>query len=231
VDEKSQSWHFYYHLRPRSTRADQIPLLRLSYYNPDLIQLPPIQRFQTSFARPISLSVKVPPKVISAPQRMYQLAPGQQVLRSSAADWPGLPLLLLAGLAPPIGCGAWYWLWWYRHPDERRLARRRWSRAAKQAIRELQRIRGDRHGEQTSRHLIRYLRRRLNLPGLEMTAEDFRIQLRNAELGDLAAQATLELLRFCQQCRFAPPEVPRSRDLAGEAVALIRELETQSWGI
>lgn len=232
--EDGKRWEFFYHLRPKSPQTNALPLMWIVYWDPTRSQFPEADQFRTTLQSPlesIELKVKIPPKVIVAPQRMYEFSGIADVAVDPLDSRPPWWAWLLGLGVPPILSVTWLSLWWYTHPDEIRRARQRWSRAARQTLKALKRIKDDRNGEQTARLLNHYLLQRLDMSGRERTPEEYRPLLLHAGLTESDVKTTLDLLQACQQFRFMPPDVPRVRDLSDEAQQCIQQLESKEWGI
>src|SRR5262249_42581538 len=146
----AKTWEFYYSLKPRTPKADRIPALTLNYYDPA------VRKDQTDPSRAIPIRVKMRPKVIVAPERMYQLATGPDVLRTADPEVPWA--WIIAGLLiVPAGCLAGYGVWRHFHPTVAAEAGRRRSRAARQALHALGQLQDEPAGEQVERVVLRYL--------------------------------------------------------------------------
>jgi hypothetical protein len=218
-DPKTKTWFFCYSLRPKRAAADRIPTLRLVYYQPQL------RRYQTSFSRAIPLHIKQRPKVIVAPERMYHVAAGEQILRSMNDDTLPWTFLGLGLLIPPACCLIWCRVWRHCHPSAAAQAGRRRSRAARQALLALSRLRDDPFGKETAAVVGQYLQQRLPLAALEPTPGEVKEGLLRAGLAEVLTRQAGTFFQACEDSRFAPPEVPRVRSLQSEAAELIEALE------
>lgn len=230
IQPEKHSWDFFYHLRPKSVKVDRIPLLALVYWDPQLENLPIEKQFRSSLQFPIKITVKKLPRNKVVPESMYVIAPVSEVLVDSGNSVTPWWLWLSALAVPPTFCSGWLMFYWYVRPKSHRTKRKQWSRAAKHAVKELQRLKMDSHGEQTAHIVNAYLSQRLNLPGGSPTPEELKPHLSTSGLSTVFIAETLSLLSDCQQSRFAPPEVPRSQHLPTEACQCIRRLESQEWG-
>jgi hypothetical protein len=130
-------------------------------------------------------------------------------------------------LLPPLAGGLVYLGWRHLYPDAARLAHRRRSRAARQALHSLERL--DRlppreRAEQVVAALTDYLHHKLDLPGGEPTPDRVSAHLRDRGLpGDLVEQLG-DLLRQGDAVRFGPP-TPAANDLRSAAAALVLAVE------
>jgi hypothetical protein len=227
--EAEKAWEFSYELKPRHLGVKKIPSLKLVYYDPQY------RTYQTSRAPAILLTVKPRPQAqppaaavtaLPAAENLYELATGPQVLRRTDSGWPGLPALLALVLAPPALCGLWYVWWRRRYPDSGRLARRRRSRAAEQALRGLHALeRAD--GRRVADLFAGYLRERLELSAAEPTPREAARHVRRHGASAALARRTAELLRACDALRFAPAPPEEQEDVAAGAERLILALEAE----
>jgi hypothetical protein len=228
------TWVFAYELRPKHAGVKKVPALCLVYYDPAY------RRYQTSYAPAIPLTVKPrapagPPaeavRVLEAPESLYELVTGPEVLRREGAGGPGLPVLLGLLVAPPVLCLVWY-VWWRRHhPDEARRARRRRSQAAERALRALGGGAAD--PVLVAGALAEYLRQRLDAPAEEPTPQEAAHHLRRLGVTPALAHRAGNLFRTCDAARFAPrpaggPGPAGGDGLAGAAARLILDLEADS---
>jgi hypothetical protein len=225
-----RTWEFAFELRPKGPGVRKVPALRLVYYNPTF------RRYQTSYAPAIPLTVTPRPtagpppeavRVFEAPDSLHEVTTGPLVLRREETGWLGLPALLGLLAAPPALCGLGYYWWRRRYPDAARLARRRRSQAAEQA---LQALGGAADPVRVAGLVAEYLRRRLDLPAEEPTPREAARHLRRLGVAPDLARRAAELFRACDAGRFAPPapEGVRPADgLAGAAAGLIHDLEAE----
>jgi hypothetical protein len=119
----------------------------------------------------------------------------------------------------------WFIAWRWLYPDAARRARIRRSRAATEALRELDRA-GAAPVQQVATIVANYLRYRFDVPAAEPTPAEVAEQLRrHAGTAKLADQAA-DFIRACDAARFAPAGVPApSSDLVASARQLIVTLE------
>jgi hypothetical protein len=231
-----QTWEFVYRLKPRSTAVREVPGLPFAYYNPDIPF--PARRFQVEYTDPIPLTVRQKEAVsvpIDAPASAYELATGPPVLaRESRWTLPGVPVLVLLVLAPPLACAAWYVAWKRLYPDAARLARRRRSRAASQALQALRRARPGRQTPEqraalAARTVADYLHQRFDLAPAEPTPGETADHLKGAGCSSGLIERAADFFRACDAARFLPPEASVTADLPAEAVRLILTVEEESW--
>jgi hypothetical protein len=225
IDPLGGKWEFVYRLRPRHLRANYIPELAFSYYDPAR------KGYQTARARPeIELTVKerqkaeVTPaasRALEPPAHFYCVATGPGVL-ARAGDGPGVVGLAALVLVPPLLCCVGYALWRRLYPDADREARRRRSRAAQQALKALAALRsGD--GAGAAGVLAHYLRARTDLRVLEPTPLEIEGHLTRVGLPPQTAGRVAGFFRACDTARFAPAAAGTA--LASEAVAVVELLE------
>ncbi len=225
-DPKQQKWSFVYELRPKGTDVTMIPSLELSYYS---------QGYRKAYTGYIKLKVlpppppiEPPPTAIDAPEDMYNITTGKQLLRDARKDhdWPSLAVSIPALLLPLCLCVLWYVVWRYRYPDEALRVQRRQSGAARKALRALRRVRKPVPG-QTEAIVSSYLQDRFDFHTAEPTPEETESYLRTLGLPSALCVATAEYLRVSQRHRFAPEVDQDQPDWNAQAANLIRELEVE----
>jgi hypothetical protein len=200
------TWEFAYRLRPRRPGVPDVPSFPLAFYNPQL--RPPSRAFQVVYTDPIPLRVLARGAAVvplRAPEAAFELATGPGVLareeawRPTRADWA---VLLLA---PPLLGAAWYLAWRRLWPDAARQARRKRSRAARQALEALRaaaRLEAAARAERVAEAVATYLRQRLGLSPAEPTpAEAATCLMAHGCPADLAGQAE-RFFRACDEARF-----------------------------
>jgi hypothetical protein len=233
------TWEFAYRLKPKSTAVTAIPGFPFVFYRPGLV--PPRRGYMTVFAPEIAITVTPRKEVwggttatrpIRGPDAAFALAGGDVLRRDSDDRLPGSFVLVLALLLPPAGCVAWYLVWRRVYPDVARLARRRRSRAAQEALRSLHHLGKRSDAEVQARRaagaVAEYLRRRLELSVIEPTPKEAEVHLRRLGVSEKLAGQTADLLRSCAAVRF-DPEPPPPTDLAEAATQLILALEAETW--
>jgi hypothetical protein len=233
----AQTWEFAYHLKPKEVSIKSIPGFPFVYFRPGF--LPPHLGYMTAYvpAAPITVTPRKAvddlsaPKPLAAPEAAFVLA-GGDVLRRDEDRLQATFVIVLALLVPPAGAVAWYVAWRRLYPDAARLATRRRSRAAQEALRLLQAVPRetdpDRRARVAAAAVAGYLRQRLDLPIREPTPAEAETHLRGQRIaGQLAAQAA-DVLRTCAAVRF-DPESPPETDLAGAATELVLALEAETW--
>jgi hypothetical protein len=229
-----QTWEFAYRLKPKSTAVKNVPGFPFVFFTPGF--LPPRAGYMTAYAPPVSVTVtarrEVVPKAITAPEAAFLLA-GGDVLRPGSYDrLPGPLVLALAGLLPPIGCVAWCLVWRRLYPNAARLAHRRRSRAAQEALHHLRRIDRrtgrEQQGQLAAAVVADYLRQRLGLSIIEPTPSEAGAHLCGQGVSEKLAGQAADLLRACAAARF-DPGAPTDGDLAAAANGLILALEAETW--
>jgi hypothetical protein len=227
-----RTWEFVYRLRPKRLGITRIPALQFVYYDPAL------RRFQPARTRG-SIALKVTPRreavlpknatrVPPAPDRFYELATGEAVLSRSGHAGDAYPFLLACLiLVPPGLCAVWYGLWRRLHPEAGWRARRRRSRAAREALAALRRVDAERAGERTASVLAGYLRQRLELKGAEPTPEEVSAHLGRAGVSAGVSGRVAGLFRACDAARFAPSPPAEVAALTANACDLVQALEAE----
>jgi hypothetical protein len=228
-----QTWEFAYRLKPRRPEVREIPSLPFVSFNPYLLTAS--KGFQVQYTDPIPLrvlpheTVQVP---VQAPERAFVLATGSDVL-DCQTHWtpPGIGLCLALFLSPPIGCLIWYMCWCRLYPDAVRQAHQRRSRAARQALQQLQsaqRLSPELHATRIAAIVNGYLQQRLEMNIAEPTPR---------EIADFCAQQGWPLARIeqavrffsaCDSARFLPRSQDTSYDLHTDAVQLILAVEEET---
>jgi hypothetical protein len=224
----AQAWEFVYRLRPKTAAVKRIPALKLTYYDPRF------GRYQVSYSQSISLNVK-PPMAAEPPheengrrppEHVYLVVTGPAVLRREEGSVDGRTLLTFALLAPPAACALWYAVWRKLRPDERRRARLQRSRAARDALRQLQALRAA-SGEQAALLVAEYLTRRLSMTVADPTPAEAWATLRRARVSPLVASKVCEFFHACDASRFAPESMRDGQNLAAQAENFIHAVEAE----
>ena len=142
----ARTWEFYYLLKPRSMAVKEVPEVPFTFFDPASGQDP--KGYQTRFTDALPLKVTPAPDVpveptggagpAEVPDSVLGIETGAKLLRRDR-PWepPGLVLLLVFLLAPPLACVTWYVIWQRLYPDAARRARQRRSRAARQALHDI----------------------------------------------------------------------------------------------
>jgi hypothetical protein len=232
-----QTWEYTYRLRPRSTAVQAVPGFPLVSYRPGVI--PPRRGYQTIYAPEIPLTVSPraevgpPPGVetaLTAPESAFEIEPSEVVLLQEETELQAGPITLaLAVLLPPSVCTCWYLVWRRLYPDAARLAWKRRSRAAREALKALRRrppAALDEQARGTAAVVARYLRHRYGWTVEEPTpAEACRFLAAQGVAAALADQVAV-FFRDCDAQRFGP--VPLTRpDLTAAATCIIVALEME----
>jgi hypothetical protein len=138
------------------------------------------------------------------------------------------PLLLAClVLAPPAVCAAWYAVRQRLHPEAGWRARRRRSRAAREALAALRTLGRGAVGERTASILAGYLRQRLELSGAEPTPTEVAAHLGRVGISDSVRGRVQEFFRACDAARFAASPPAEITGLAADAGALVNALEAE----
>lgn len=234
------TWEFIYRLRPRGPEVTAIPSFPYVFFAPGY--RPPHLGYQTRLTDTTLLRVKPrteikPPSVQvqqqppRAPEAVYQLVEGPQVLRrDEAAALPGPGVLLVLLLAPPVLCAVWYVSWRRLHPGAARRTRQRRSRAARLALGSLRSLEGEdrpRQGGGAAAIVADYLRQRFDLRALEPTPSEVEAHLKQTGIAAPIVARVGEFLRACDAVRFAPAP-SEDGGLLGLAGELILALEAAS---
>lgn len=238
-DPDRSAWTFEYRLHPRRAGKVEIPSLPFWFHDPAI----PSARdaFQPRYTDPIELTV-LPPEVVrvpvTAPERFFVLDDSERVL-ARETPWGVSDRVLLVGLlVPPLAALGWYLVWRRLHPNEARLALRRRSRAARQAIAALERIRPGEGKEGAAiavRTVTRYLQQRLDLSVQEATPREVAFYLRKTGYSAGLARQAFTFFETSDALRFRPGSdqggsemPPADGDLRAHAYGLILAVEEES---
>lgn len=235
------TWEFYYTLKPRRLDVKEVPDIKLVYFDPSYGQSP--DGYQTLYSDPIAISVieqkaTVPgvgqDRRLQAPSSLFDFAQGEMLLqREKPWQLPATPVLLILFLAPPVGCLLWLGLWQRLYPDAARMARRKRSRAARQALRGLSKARSlpsEQQATQVAELLTCYLQHRYHLLTREPTPKEVGSHLQRYGFSEKLIQQGSHLFRQCDTGRYAPTE-QREEALAKTAEQWVLDLEGESWSL
>ncbi len=221
----SRSWQWVYRLRPRSVGLQQIPGIPFVYYNPDL--QPVTRSFQVIWTDPLPLEVRpserdAPP--VTASESILKLDP--DVLRTPPRTgipwgwwWP-------LWLGTPLACAGWYLVWHWLYADAATLARRRRSRAERQALRALaqaKRLQGRAQADRIVAIVAEYLQARLGWSGAEPTPTEITAFLRQNRYDESLVEQTRHLLELTSAVRFGPIEEAHLLEAARVWIQAIEE--------
>lgn len=213
---------FRYRLRPLRADVREVPRWKFVYFNP--VAGAASRGYMTTYTEPIPLVVRprpTAPEAVTVPawiiaeweaeREPAERDPALVVLdrllswlgvRYRPTDEPAGPWLsVVAVLAPPLLCLVWYASWQRAFPDAARRAVVLRGRAAATALR---RLAADGNAEWVASALHGYLRDRFGLPTNTATpVEVTSFLLAQGQPSDRVA-AVGELLRRCDEARFAP---------------------------
>jgi hypothetical protein len=236
--EPGKIWEFAYRLKPKNTAVTEIPSFPFVFYRPGFLQ--PRQGYMTVYVPAIPITVTprksvniIPPaRPIAGPEAAFALADGDALRRDGDGRLPNVFVLLLALLAAPAGCLAWYVAWRRLYPDSARSAQKRRSRAAREALRSLHDMEKEadpqRLASRAAVAVTTYLRMRLELAVREPTPSEAEAHLRRHGVSEKTAGQTADLLQACAAVRF-DPEPPTATGLTDAAARLILALEAETW--
>jgi len=222
---------FRYRLRPRAASVTAIPAVVFPYYDPSLPQPPDRPDFPFRKARtepiPVRIEKKAPRPLEVVPLDVPAFAAAPAVDSSPAV--PGW-VWWLAVVVPPAAAVGGCVVWAIVNPAGARLARRRRSRAARAALRNLHAL--GRHPPADPAAVVAavatYLAERHDLPGLFRTPDDLARRLREAG-ADAATVAECEaFVREADAARFAPSPEVTGEALIADAERLIRRQEGEA---
>jgi hypothetical protein len=239
---EARAREFDYRLRPRSAAVKQVPRLAFVFFKPGFV--PAEKGYQTTYAPAIPLIVKPAAEVpasqvqglsptLALPDSVYQVVEGPPVLRRDQ-PW-ALPALWVLGIMvalPPVLAVFWYagWRRWY--PDAGRLASRRRSRAAQEALRALEKLEKSSSSDQAlqaERIVTDYLRQRLDLAVCEPTPIEAATHLQRLGLPAALAQESAAFFTACDAARFSPGFSLDGESWSAAASRLVQSLEDEPW--
>ncbi|MGE3805494.1 MAG: hypothetical protein AB7K24_12535 [Gemmataceae bacterium] len=233
-----QIWEYRYQLKPLNDEVTEIPALKLVFYKPGSV--PRSKGYRTTYATPIALEVRPRPralivdqdgKAVRPPESFFEVVAGEDVLRrQSRAAFPDGRLVALFLAVPPTFFMFCYLVWRIRNPDRAGQARRRKSRAARQALKALAAVRGGQPHEQaraTARVLGNYLCQRLDFPLSDPTPREAGDLLQHALPSTAIAQRVREFYGACDAARFGPEGGPGPQELAASAAGIITAIENE----
>jgi hypothetical protein len=231
VTEPAGTRVFRYRLRPRKASITAVPGFVFPYYDPGIAQPAdqPELPFRKARAEPVPIHIRKPApgpvEVVPLDVPDFALAPAVPTATEMQA-W----VWWLAAVLPPTlvigGCA----LWLVVNPAGARLARRRRSRSAKSALRNLHSL--GRHPPADPASVVAcvaaYLSDRYDLPGLYRTPGDLARRLREAG-ADPATVAECEAFVWsADAARFAPAPEVTGEALLADAERLIRRREGEA---
>lgn len=203
-------YRWEYRLRPKGDSVGEVPGVPFLFYNPDV--RPPAKGYQTLWTDPIPLTVRRPERpvdVSSLPPAVLEWPDGDLLARQTRWAPPGAGVVAAVLLVPPLLAVAFYLLWRQRHPDAARAAHRRRSRAARVALRQLDRARrwrGRTEAEAAAAALTDYLGDRFGLMRVEPTPAEAEALLPGHGCPADLASAAAALLAQIAAARFQPAE-------------------------
>lgn len=221
---KQGSWEFIYRLRPKHTRVQFVPGLKLVYFAKRQ------RRYQTAYSNAIALTVKPRPEpvveiqgltVVQVPATFLELADESPAPRGPELYWSPFQETALV-IAPPSLCFAG--VWWLRRRRARQTARSRRRRLAVEQV-----VTGLKQNSQDAaaraRLVADYLRLRLDMPAQEPTPAETDQWFKRRGVGKQTRQHWRRFLQQCDAARFAPGAVAECA--AEEAIPLIHALEEE----
>ena len=216
------SWEFTYRLRPKHTRVQFVPSLKLVYYARQ-------RRYQTTYSDAIPLTVKPRPEpvvevvgltVVQAPRSFLELAEEHAAPQRVAVQRSPWQLGLLLG--PPALCftGAW---WWRRRQTWRAERLRERRRALEKLLIKVKDSSDDLAA--TASLVAAYLRSRLDIPAEEPTPAELERWMKRRGVSKPTRQEWRQFLQSCDAARFSPS--PPGASAVHGVVPLIHALEEE----
>ena len=227
-------WVFVYRLKPRAPDVAEVPVFTFAYYDPVSQVETPEKRWHVPYADQILLSVRpregavVP---LRAPEWAFRLAAGDLAERREPWSPPGLALLTVLLVAPPLLAWCWYLAWRRLHPDAARRALQRRSRSARRALELLVRARRlpiPRRADAVARVVAAYLRERFDFPAAEPTPAEVRSHLAAMSCSPAVAAEADRFFGASDAARFQPGAA-NAASLCDSAERLIVALEAETW--
>jgi hypothetical protein len=229
-----QTWEFVYRLQPKRMDVTSVPGVPFVFFNPEIQY--PRKGFQVAYTEAIPLTVAPAPVFVvpvTAPERIFAIASGSPLLEQrSPSTAPGLLIVGVLLLAPPMLCAAWYLGWKRLYPDAARLAQQRRSVAARralQALRGTDRLPPPQRSARVAAVVADYLRARLDAPAEEPTPVEAAACLQRGGCSPALAEQAAGFFRSCDAARFGPEGAPIHHDLPAEAAHIILAVEAETW--
>jgi hypothetical protein len=223
-DEPAGTRVFRYRLRPRRGDLTEIPRFELSFFDPERVAPPSMPGFSFRKVRSDAIAFTqtvektTPPVLPPVPLEIPEFA--RHVGRSTGIALPsGILLPAIAG--PPLLALIAYGIWKFRNPGAARLAKRRRTRAARNALAALRSV-GDERS--LARTLTAYLAERFAI-----TPDDFANSPGNSggRLPEPIAADTALWFRRIDACRYGSGHMDRPT-LARDAIAIVEYCEALS---
>jgi hypothetical protein len=230
---EARRWEFAYRLKPRRPDVTEIPGVPFVFYNPAI--RPANKAFQVKYTDAIAL--KVQSASVMEPVRpvaeLFLHTSGGPALLTRQTPWspPGLALVLLLLLSPPLACAAWYVAWRRLNPHAGRLKERRRSRAARQALSRLEKAERaplEQRPPLVAAAVADYLRERTDLAVAEPTPREARVCLVRAGCSAAVVDQAVTFLHACDAARFWPPLVADGAKLPTLAREVILALDADT---
>jgi hypothetical protein len=232
----AHTWKFTYRLRPRRTEVSEIPSVPFVYFNPYLLTAS--KGFQVLYTDPIPLHVLPPETVqvpVQGPESAFVLTTGPSVLERRV-PWrpPGLGVIGVVLLVPPLGCIVWYFLWQRLYPDATRLARQRRSHAARralQALRTAEQLDVKAGAAQTAALVADYFQQRLDWAIAEPTPREVALLFAQHHFSLALTEQAVCFFQACDCARFLPSDDatrPSLMELQNAAMRLILTMEEET---
>jgi hypothetical protein len=228
-----QTWSFSCRLKLKRAGVSKVPALKLSYFDPQF------RKYQVAYARAIPLRVKaqaaakVPGESAEAtdvPDQTYQVVTGPALLRSEQpARWSSPASFCLLLLVPPLLCAGGYGAWRLANPQGPRLARRKRSQAAQQAVKRFRGFQTDHQVREHAAVVVDYLRQRFGLSIAEPTPAEIHASVRRASISPRVAGQLADLFHRFDALRFAPQGQFEASQLEADAQNVIMALEAEPW--
>jgi len=222
---EENAWEFVYRMRPKSTEVKFIPGLKLVYYHPAR------QKYATSFADAIPLTVQPPAQKVDMPPVKTIVAPPGFLELSSPGEvgfWqihrvPPWWVLLLGLVLPPLFCFVVGW-WWPRRYS--RIATMQRSGSMQKVLDSL--TKGTGTDDNVPATLTGYLREKLHLSGLEPTPLEVVNRLRRLGATKAVVRDVQGLLETCDRARFQPHANIKADQLRQQAIGILHRLEAET---
>jgi hypothetical protein len=223
---EQNSWEFVWRLRAKHQQVKAIDGIKLVTYEPAP------RKFQTDYAEAIPIKVTAarpaPPLPDNVPVRVlpasfYELPKSDAILAQPAAAtaWPGWLIVTLL-VAPPVLTLVGVRYWQRRFPPAGQQWRQQCSQAARRALYAL------RAGNDEPAWVVigRFLRERLDFPGVEPTPVEVQRFLRRRGASRPMAEKVAAYFHGCDKARFAAADhdgAIASRDEAGRLIQALEE--------
>lgn len=225
---------FNYRLRPHSESTTLIPEIKFYYFDPQR-KVPESQlhlRFPATYSNPIDILVKppveppvAPPIPLDIPAFATELATGTAALTNPPGN-PPVWVWLIGLVLPPIIAISWVIVWRRLYPDAAKLVLLKRNRAVRRALAAIVRAKTlppEGTADAISIAVLTYLRERFELPPGAFTPSEIADHLQSSGCPAERIARVADLVRECDNRRFAPTQVHSAMTVDAEQLIIALE--------